>query len=120
MRVPFLREYFPKLEMIPAVCRSAACLLSLAPITFTHSLFHSKELQLTLDVEEDGLALDDVCVGGDAVAHAAAVVATRRLLHALQHEHAGVVDGGQHQAGARVRVPLLLQNFALKTRQDEK
>ena len=72
-------------------------------------------LLLTLDVEEDGLALDDVGVGGDAVADAAAVVAARRLLHALQHQHAGVVHRGQHQAGARVRVhPVLLQHLALK------
>ena len=72
-------------------------------------------LLLTLDVEEDGLALDDVGVGGDAVADAAAVVAARRLLHALQHQHAGVVHRGQHQAGARVRVhPVLLQYLALK------
>ena len=83
------------------------------------SSFQVGLLLLTLDVEEDGLALDDVRVGGDAVAHPAAVVAARRLLHALQHEHAGVVDGGQHQAGARVRVPVLLQNVALKSRQDE-
>ena len=75
--------------------------------------------KLTLDVEEDGLALDDVGVCGDAVADPAAVVAARRLLDALQHEHAGVVNGGQHQAGARVRVPVLLQNFALKERGHE-
>ena len=41
-------------------------------------------LLLTLDVEEDGLALDDVGVGGDAVADPAAVVSPRSLLNALQ------------------------------------
>ena len=96
---PFLRGCF---QICPEV--------ALAP-----SLGHNFLDLLTLDVEEDGLALHDVGVGGDAIAHAAAVVASRRLLHALQHEHAGVVDGGQHQAGARVRVhALLLQYFALK------
>ena len=32
----------------------------------------------------------------------------------LQHEHAGVIDGGEHHAGAGVVVAVLPQNFSLE------
>ncbi len=71
---------------------------------------------LTFDVQKDWAALDDVRVAGDAVAHPAAVVSPGGLLDALQDEHVGVVDGGEHHPRADVVVAVLAEHLALKSK----
>ena len=71
---------------------------------------------LTFDVQEYRLALHLVVVVRDPVAHSARVVAARALLHALQDEDVGVVDGREDDVGAGVAVAgaALAEDLALE------